>query len=167
MAGGGKLFIGVTSDQQWDRFVEEFGLQKLAADPRLANNVLRVKERSWLIPALREVIIKVPTDEAAARCLRANVSWAPVGQPKDLFEDAHLQASGGLLDVVLSHAGGGQGRSAGLPAMPMELGDQRKKPQLRLQPPAVGEHNAAVLGEAGLSIAEIKDLADRGAIVSL
>ena len=33
-AGEGQLFIGVTSDQQWTRFVEEFGLQALAADPR-------------------------------------------------------------------------------------------------------------------------------------
>jgi crotonobetainyl-CoA:carnitine CoA-transferase CaiB-like acyl-CoA transferase len=33
-ANDGQLFIGVTSDQQWARFVEEFGLQELAADPR-------------------------------------------------------------------------------------------------------------------------------------
>jgi hypothetical protein len=26
-AGGGQLFIGVISDQQWTRFVEEFGLR--------------------------------------------------------------------------------------------------------------------------------------------
>ena len=38
----GELFIGVTSDQQWTRFTEEFGLQALAADPRLATNVMRV-----------------------------------------------------------------------------------------------------------------------------
>ena len=37
-AGRRQLFIGVTSDQQWTRFVEEFGLQALAADPRLATN---------------------------------------------------------------------------------------------------------------------------------
>src|ERR1700744_4593263 len=46
-AGDGQLFIGVTSDQQWARFVEEFGLQKLAADPRLATNVTRLAERAW------------------------------------------------------------------------------------------------------------------------
>src|SRR5262249_51644460 len=50
-AGGGQLFIGVTSDQQWSRFVEEFGLQELAADPRLATNVMRLAERVWLSPA--------------------------------------------------------------------------------------------------------------------
>jgi len=52
--GDGQLFIGVTSDQQWSRFVEEFGLQELAADPRLATNVMRLGERAWLIPALAE-----------------------------------------------------------------------------------------------------------------
>src|SRR5215469_16472347 len=40
-ASDGQLFIGVTSDQQWVRFVEEFGLQSLAADPRLATNAMR------------------------------------------------------------------------------------------------------------------------------
>ena len=85
-AGDGQLFIGVTSDQQWARFVEEFGLQELAADPRLATNVMRLAERAWLIPALQEVLAALPQDEVAQRCERANVSWAPVGQPGDLFD---------------------------------------------------------------------------------
>ena len=41
-ADDGQLFIGVTSDQQWARFVEEFSLQELAADPRLATNFMRL-----------------------------------------------------------------------------------------------------------------------------
>ena len=53
-ADDGQLFIGVTSDQQWARFVEEFSLQELAADPRLATNFMRLAERAWLIPALQE-----------------------------------------------------------------------------------------------------------------
>jgi len=51
-AGDGQLFIGVTSDQQWTRFVEEFGLQELAADPRLATNVTRLAERGLADPGL-------------------------------------------------------------------------------------------------------------------
>src|SRR6185369_17220926 len=94
-AGDGQLFIGVTSDQQWARFVEQFGLQELAADPRLATNVMRLQERSWLIPALKAIITKYSRDDVAARCEKANVSWAPVGEPKDLFTDAHLLATGG------------------------------------------------------------------------
>jgi crotonobetainyl-CoA:carnitine CoA-transferase CaiB-like acyl-CoA transferase len=104
-ADGGQLFIGVTSDQQWTRFAAEFALAGLAADARLADNVKRVGERSWLIPAINEVTRRFPQDEVAKRCERANVSWAPVGKPKDLFQDAHLLATNGLLDVAISQAG--------------------------------------------------------------
>src|SRR5258707_7754337 len=54
-AGEGQLFIGVTSDQQWTRFVEEFGLGELAADPRLATNVMRLQERARPLPPSPQV----------------------------------------------------------------------------------------------------------------
>ena len=50
---GAELFIGVTSDQQWERFVEEFDLTDLRNDPRLSTNPKRVEEREWLLPAVR------------------------------------------------------------------------------------------------------------------
>ena len=163
-ADGGQLFIGVTSDQQWMRFVEEFGLQQLAADPRLASNVMRLAERSWLIPALQEVLATLPQYEVAARCERCNVSWAPVGQPGDLFADPHLLATGGLVDVFISRFGETGGKVAGLPALPIEFGTERRRPGVTRQPPRVGEHNDEVLREGGFSPAEITALADAGVI---
>src|SRR6202040_2443971 len=165
-ANDGQLFVGVTSDQQWARFVEEFGLQELAADPRLATNFMRLQERSWLIPTLQEILVKFPQDEVAARCERANVSWAPVGQPGDLFADPHLLATGGLVDVFISRFGGGAGKIAGLPALPVEFGADRQRPGIRRQPPRMGEHNAEVLGEAGFTTAEIAGLAQAGVIAA-
>ena len=112
----GELFIGVTSDQQWTRFVEEFGLQALAADPRLATNLMRCQERPWLIPALKEVVAALPQAEVARRCERANVSWAPVGQPADLFADAHLLATrraARRLHLARRRRRGQEGRPAG------------------------------------------------------
>ena len=161
----GELFLGVTSDQQWARFVEEFGLQELAADPRLATNLMRCHERSWLIPALKEVVAKLPQAHVARRCERANVSWAPVGRPDDLFADAHLMATGGLLDVYVSRMGGSDGKTVGLPALPVQFGGAQR-PGLARQPPRMGEHNAQVLGEAGFSPAEIAALADAKVIVA-
>jgi len=165
-AGGGQLFIGVTSDQQWTRFVEEFGLQELAADPRLATNVMRLAERAWLIPALQAVLATLPQDEVERRCERCNVSWAPVGQPGDLFTDPHLLATGGLVDVFISRFGGGDGKVAGLPALPVEFGSDRQRPGLRRQPPRMGEHNAEVLGDAGFTAAEIAGLVRAGVIAA-
>jgi crotonobetainyl-CoA:carnitine CoA-transferase CaiB-like acyl-CoA transferase len=164
-ANDGELFIGVTSDQQWTRFVAEFGLDALAADPRLATNLMRAQERSWLIPALKEVVAKFSRDEVARRCELANVSWAPVGQPTDLFTDAHLLATGGLIDVFIPRVGGAEGRKVGLPALPIEFGAWRERPGLRRQPPRLGEHNAEVLAAAGLSDGEIARLAEQQVIV--
>jgi crotonobetainyl-CoA:carnitine CoA-transferase CaiB-like acyl-CoA transferase len=159
--GGGQLLIGVTSDQQWTRFVEEFGLQELAVDPRLATNVMRLAERSWLIPALQEVLAAIPRDEVARRCERANVSWAPV-QPGDLFTDEHLLATGGLVDVFISRFGEPGGKMAGLPALPIEFGADRRRPGLRRQPPRMGEHNAELLSEAGFCRGRGAAREDRG-----
>ena len=164
--GGGELFIGVTSDAQWARFCEEFGLAALRADPRLATNAGRARERSWLIPALQEVLQTLPQAEVAARCERCAISWAPVGRPKDLFADPHLLASGGLLRTAISALGGGAGEMVGLPALPVEFGAERERPGLARQPPGLGEHSAEVLAEAGFAREEIAALAARGIIVS-
>src|SRR5205085_6800784 len=56
-ADGGRLFVGVVTDTQWEVFCREFGADDLKADPRLKTNGMRVKERSWLLPAL-SVLIK-------------------------------------------------------------------------------------------------------------
>ncbi len=132
-AEDGRLFIGVTSDQQWTRFVEAFGLQELASDPRLRSNLTRLQERSWLIPALQEILIELPQSEVQTRCEQANVSWASVGQPSNLFDDPHLLATGGLLDAIISRVGGTEGKSAKLPALPIEFGADRERPEIRMQ----------------------------------
>lgn len=114
---------------------------------------------------------RVPTGqpqqrEVAARLERCAVSWAPVGKPGDLFEDTHLLATGGLLDVFVSRIGGEHGTKVGLPALPLEFGADRARSTLHRQPPEVGEHNAEVLGEAGFTPAEIAALVTTGVAVA-
>ncbi|SDC51350.1 CaiB/BaiF CoA transferase family protein [Belnapia rosea] len=157
---GGQLFIGITSDQQWARFTGAFGLAELAADARLATNAQRAKERSWLIPSLQEAFRRFDQAELARRCEAAGISWAPVGQPADLFEDPHLLAGGGLLQTAISALGGGA--RFGLPALPLEFGEARERVALHRQPPRMGEHNGEVLAEAGFAAAEITALAAAG-----
>ena len=164
-ADDGQLFIGVTSDQQWERFVEEFSLRDMAADSRLATNVMRLSERVWLIPALQNVLATIPQAEVEARCERANVSWARVGQPGDLFTDPHLLATGGLLDVFISRVGGTEGKKVKLPALPIEFGPSRDRPAIRRQAPRIGEHSEEILAEAAFSAAEITALFESGTIV--
>jgi len=163
-AADGELFIGVTSDQQWGRFTAAFGMPDLAADSRLATNAQRAKERAWLLPALQAVLETLPQAEVERRCEAAGISWAPVGQPADLFEDPHLLAGGGLLQTAISALGGGA--LVGLPALPLEFGAARGRVTLRRQPPRVGEHNAEVLAEAGFSAAAITALSAADVLVA-
>ena len=164
-AGEGQLFIGVTSDQQWARFCDAFGLDAMKADARLATNAQRARERSWLIPALQEVFATLPYDTVTARCEAAGISWAPVGRPKDLFTDPHLLAGGGLLQTAISALGGGA--LFGLPALPVEFGAKRGRPGLARQPPRMGEHSREVLAEAGFGSAEVAALAEAGVVAGM
>jgi crotonobetainyl-CoA:carnitine CoA-transferase CaiB-like acyl-CoA transferase len=127
---------------------------------------MRCAERSWLVPALKEVLANIPRAEVERRCERCNISWAPVGQPGDLFTDAHLLATGGLLDVFVSRLGGMEGTKVGLPTVPVEFGAARERPTLRRQPPRMGEHNVEVLTEAGFTRSEIAALVEQRVIVA-
>ena len=161
---GAQLFIGVTSDQQWRRFVVEFGLDALGADPRLETNNMRVEEKAWLVPAIQDAIGALDHDEAMRRCERANVSWAPVGKPADLFTDPHLIAANGLMQTLVPRLGA-ESVLAGLPGLPLEFGMPRERPGLETQPPELGADSRAILAEAGYDGAEIAALASRGVIV--
>src|SRR5437870_57377 len=56
--GGGRLFVGVVTDTQWEVFCREFGADELKNDARLKTNGQRVKERQWLLPVLSSLLKK-------------------------------------------------------------------------------------------------------------
>jgi crotonobetainyl-CoA:carnitine CoA-transferase CaiB-like acyl-CoA transferase len=85
------------------------------------------------------------------------VPFAPLRRPDQLLDDAHLRASGQLLDTPLP-----DGRIAKLPKLPVRSTafDMR----LRRPAPGLGEHTREVLRELGLATDEIDALASRRVI---
>jgi crotonobetainyl-CoA:carnitine CoA-transferase CaiB-like acyl-CoA transferase len=152
-AGGGRLFVGVVTDTQWDVFCKAFGAADLAADPRLKSNGLRVKERAWLVPRINEMLKKHTQAELTAKLEQIGLPFAPIAKPWDLLDDPHLNASGGLLDTKLN------GKSIRVPALPLALDGKRLTK--RTDPPRVGEHGRELLAELGCSPQEIENLRDR------
>jgi crotonobetainyl-CoA:carnitine CoA-transferase CaiB-like acyl-CoA transferase len=150
-AGGGRLFVGVVTDTQWDVFCQAFGASDLAADPRLKSNGLRVKERAWLVPRINEIMKKHTQAELTAKLEKIGLPFAPIAKPWDLLDDPHLNASGGLLNTKLNS------KSIRVPALPLAL-DGKRLPK-RADPPRVGEHGRAVLEQLGYSRANIDALA--------
>lgn len=154
---GERVFVGVVSDGQWQAFCQAFGLEDLAADPDLARNNDRVARRDHLLPKLRALFAGFSKQDLMQRLERTGLPFAPIARPEDLFEDPHLMASQGLLDMALP--GGG---SVSLPNLPVQLAGGR--PGLHMSPPRVGEHTRAVLAELGLGEAEIEALAAAGRV---
>jgi len=151
-----QVFVAVTSDGHWQRFCEKFDFNDLGVDQRLATNAARSLQREWLIPELARRLAGVSVASILAHCEAAKVPCARVNRPDDLSSDPHLLAGGALLATALSAYGGGP--LIGLPALPLEFGEDRQRPELARQPPRVGEHGTLVLSEAGFSAAEIEDL---------
>jgi crotonobetainyl-CoA:carnitine CoA-transferase CaiB-like acyl-CoA transferase len=151
-AGGGRLFVGVVTDTQWDVFCTAFGAADLAADPRLKSNGLRVKERAWLVPRINEMLKKHTQAELTAKLEQIGLPFAPIAKPWDLLDDPHLNASGGLLDTKLN------GKSIRVPALPLALDGKRLTK--RTDPPRVGEHGRELLAELGYSSLQIDALAE-------
>ncbi|MBX2824677.1 MAG: CoA transferase [Gammaproteobacteria bacterium] len=159
-----QLFIGVTSDPQWMRFCRVFDFQDLAADTRLDTNSSRSEHRDWLIPELQSRLQPLSLEHAQSLCEQADISWASVARPEDLFTNPQLLDTGGLLEVALATAAGSQADSVRLPALPLEFGATRSRTTLDRQPPAAGEHTLEILTEAGLSHDEIVALVNAAAV---
>lgn len=162
-----QLFIGVTSDAQWLRFCASFEFNDYRDEVRLQGNSGRVAQREWLIPDLGRRLSQIGYDELIRLCVEADISWAPVGVPEDLFDNTHLLASGGLLQTALDSAGSSISAHTLLPGLPLEFGAARERMGLRRQPPAAGQHNREVLTEFGFTAREIEHLDFTGTTAEL
>lgn len=160
---GTPVFIGVTSDAQWQRFCEEFGYGDWFADARLTTNPQRTSEREWLIPALRERLSTLDHDALLASLKAADVSWSPVGRPEDLTDNEQLLEQG-VIDTALATASQSVADAVRLPGLPLEFGVERVRTRLERQPPTLGEHSTDVLLEAGFDRSRIRTLHDQGVI---
>ena len=149
-AGGGRLFIGVVTDTQWEVFCRDFSLSELARDERLASNSKRVKAREWLIPRLGEVFLRHGQAELTKKLEAIGLPFAPIAKPWDLLDDPHLIASHGLLETRAGE------KTIRVPALPLELGGKRLGK--RSDPPRVGEHGRELLAGLGCSPQEIDAL---------
>ncbi len=161
---GGQAFIGCTSDGHWSRFCTVFGFKDWIGDVRLSSNASRCEAREWLLPELEAHLSRLSLDEILERCEQARVAYSRVGRPDELPDDPQMRVPGALLATAISGLGGGP--QIGIPALPIEFGDQRLRPSLERQPPGIGEHSYEILAEAGLPLAEISRLVAAGIVAA-
>jgi len=146
-----QIFLAVVSDTAWAIFCDAFGFADLKSDERLSTNNDRVRARDWMMPLLRERLAAYSAAELSAVFEKNALPFAPITRPQDLFDDPHLQATGGLAPITLP-----DGRETQTVLLPLTLDGER--PGVRLSPPRLGEHSAELLAELGYSAIEIEAL---------
>lgn len=154
---GEQVFVGVVSDRQWKTFCEDFDLLDLLADPALDTNAKRCHARDAFLPQIRRLFLTIPSETLMANCEKSGLPYAPIRRPEDLFDDPHLQQSGGLLDLTLP-----DGTETQVPALPISVGGWR--PGVRLNIPRSGQHSQELAQELGFSNEEIDALKQSGII---
>ena len=157
-ADGGRVFVAVVSDAQWQNFARDFMPAGWADDARLKTSVQREAARSWLVPGVAEVLKQWKTDALCEALEKAGLSYGPIREPIDLLDDPHLLAGGALMKT--KEPGGGM-EIAGA-ALPLEF-DGLKAPK-RSDPPQVGEQTRSILKGLGMDEAQIAALFASGAV---
>jgi crotonobetainyl-CoA:carnitine CoA-transferase CaiB-like acyl-CoA transferase len=151
------IFIGVVTDSLWKKFCNLFGLDALWADESLRENNARVMRRDDIIPLIRKMVGRFTRAEILTKLEGSGLPFAPIARPEDMFEDPHLNASGGLESVILP-----DGRETKLPLLPIEMDGRRlgTPPEI----PAAGAHSDILLAELGYAEGEIAQLKKAGAV---
>ena len=153
-----QIFLAVVGDTQWGIFCKAFGFDDQLEDARLKTNNDRVRARDWFIPLLRERLAGQTSAELAAIFEAHGLPFAPITDPQHLFDDPHLQQTGGLAPMTLP-----DGRATRVPLLPLTLDGER--PGVRLNPPKLGEHTDAVLQGLGYTAPEILALHAEGVVL--
>ena len=154
------VFVGITSDNHWRAFCNEFGLEALLADPSLKTNPQRAQQRERIRPVVTEKFRALKYDVLVEKLERLKIPFGPLAKPGDLFDDPHLNHAGRMLEILLP-----TGTRAKIPGIPLEMAGHT--PGVRMQPPKMGEHTREILTELGYSEADVEALVAKGVAIGV
>ena len=175
-ARDGAVIITAASDDQWRRLCDAIGAPELVDDVRFARYQVRSENAAAARAAVQKRIGGM-TREAALACLAAgDVPCAPVRTVAEILADPHFRERGTLRPMRNAAvageivAGGGDGHGDGygdvaevVVGFPV-LFDGRALPDVA-GAPALGQHNAGVLGElCGVDAGELERLRADGVV---
>lgn len=145
------IFIGVVTDALWEKFCKLFALDDLWADQSIRENNNRVAARDRIMPQIRDLIARFGRDELIAKLEGTGLPFAPIARPQDMFDDPHLNASGGLEPVTLP-----DGSQTKLPGLPIEMNGAKPSRPATLSD--IGENTDELLSNLGMSDTKIAQL---------
>ena len=147
----GYICLLAISDEQWKRLLTAMGCPEVFDDPRFSTILERNKNIAALYAVVTANMPRKTTAEWRGILTAADIPNGPVNQLEDLLHDPYLEQTGFFRHY--NHPTEGPLVETAIPAHFSETpGD------VRLPPPTLGEHTAAVLAPLGYDPAQISEM---------
>jgi len=154
---GALVVVGAFKDNPLREISLAIGIDDLSADPRFCTFDLSMRNRTLLHDVLRARFATGTTAHWIAALEARDLLCAPVRGLMQALEDPQTEINGMKLTAEQPH-----GEMLRMIGSPVHLSDDGFA--LRLPPPAVGAHGAAILAECGYRDAEIDAMRHKGVL---
>jgi len=152
----GWMMVTLVNEPQYKRLCGAIEREDLANDPRFADFAKRADTADALIPQLREIFLKQPTEAWLTRLHAADIIAERILNPGEWLRNVHVEATKAV--VRQDTPGVGAVYSPRTPGI-ASLSEDKLRPA-----PDVGQDSFAVLMEAGFDRAAIDELIKAGAV---
>jgi crotonobetainyl-CoA:carnitine CoA-transferase CaiB-like acyl-CoA transferase len=154
---GAYVVIAGNSDPIFKRLMHAIGRPDLAEAPEFAQNDGRAAQSDMLDAAISAWSSSLPIDEVLQVLEQAEVPSGRIYSVADIVADPHYQAREMILDAQLPG-----GASVKMPGIVPKLSETPGS--VNWQGPALGQHTDSVLGDLGLTGADIAQLKSQGVV---
>ena len=154
----GFINLAVSGGEIWQRCAKVLGREDLIDNPDYKTGGDRSRNRDTLNAVIQEILEQKSSGEWVDAFNAAGVPCGPIYAINEVFEDPQVQHLGMARDVASPTLG----RDIALINQPIMM--SRTPTAMASHPPDPGEQSDEILGELGLSAAEIDDLRARRVI---
>jgi len=154
-----KIFIGVTTDSQWEDFCRAFKLDELFSNQDLRTNVGRRKNREWLIPKIKESVKSMELREVVKLLDAGNIAYGISNKTLDLLTNEQLRYDNKLVNVKNT-----DGKVLLVPRVPIYVSQEQVWSVRISDPPGLGQDTVQVLRDGGFTDSEIEEMRQQGVI---
>ncbi len=155
-AADGYFVMGATSQKLWKQLCNLLGRPELIDDPRFATVSLRLANRPELIAVLEQSFSARNCASWIDEMLAVGIPAGPILTYPEAFESEHGRNR--QMHIEIDHPVEGKVPNIGFPVK-----FSGTPAQVRLPPPLLGEHTAAVLAELGFDASQQAELEAEGA----
>ena len=149
----GYLMVGAAGQSIWARCAAALGHSEWCEDPRFPTNQQRVENRAALEAEMETVLATATTDHWVRLLEVAGVPCGPVYNYDQLFSDPQVRHRG-----LIQYATDEELGEVPHIRSPIKIGEDVR---VRSVAPKIGQHNDEILGQLGVTEAEMRELRTR------